>query len=111
MTDGFKYDPGLEESYCIKPTWSGGAWHWFVYLKANKQLLTAYTSRGYYEKFNGDPEDADYVWVPRGPDNSNTETYEQALAWLRKEYIEPRIERQRLANVIIHGPFPETFEV
>jgi hypothetical protein len=107
----YKYDPGLEESYCIKPIWSSGSWQWCAFLKAEKKMVNTFSSQGYYEIFGGDPEDADYVWVPRGPSGSEGKTYEQALAYLRKEYIEPRIERQRLVNVIVYGPFPETFEV
>lgn len=107
----YKYDPGLEESYCIKPTWYSGSWRWFIYLKAEKHLGAIGMGRVQYENFNSDPKDADYVWVPRGPDGPDSETYEQALAWLRNEYIKPRIEMKRLANVIVYGPFPETFEV
>ena len=111
----YKYDPGLEESYCIKPIWlggNGGKWCWCVYLKVEKPRGAHYIGHYNGENFKGDPEDADYVWVPRGPGYTDEgDTYEQALAYLRKEYIEPRIEMKRLANVIIHAPFPDTVEL
>lgn len=107
----YKYDPCLEESYCIKTKWSSGSWRWLVYLKAERPRNDIGWGRVHYENFNSDPEDADYVWVARGPDSRDSETYEQALAWLRKECIAPRIEMKRLADVIVHAPFPETFEL
>jgi len=102
----YKYNPGLEESYCSKPFWYT-EWRWGVYLKVEKPQ-SPYLGRFIGENFKGDPEDADYVWVPRGSaDMCDSETYEKALAYLREKIIAPRIEMKRLDNVIIHAPFPE----
>lgn len=108
----YKYDPGLEESYCIKPVWMGGKWHWCIYLKIEKLRGPIGMHRFNVQNFKSDPEDADYDWAPRGPaDMCDAETYEQALAYLREKVIAPRLEMSRYEDVIIHAPFPETFEV
>lgn len=112
MTDRYKYDHSLEESYCIKPRVASSdsdypldSILWAVYMKVPKDYISGIHN---FACHPADDAEAEYKWYPRG---SSHDTYGDALRCIREDMIPPARAHKKVANVTIYAPFPDTVEL
>jgi hypothetical protein len=108
MTDRYKYDRSLEESYCIKPYVASvnsdyplDSILWAVYVKVPKDYSDGIHN---WLCLPADDAEAEYKWYPNG---SSSDTYVDALRRIREDMIPPARAQKKVANVTIYAPFPD----